>query len=110
MYGADTGPADPIQLVRNAALVGVHAQPRPTRRHPVGFVGPHPGGSHPGLGQSALPLTLLTARHQQFQRVLAGGTTNEAPGISERLRRSTGRFDQPQLSEDGRAVPLGTQQ
>ena len=67
--------ADPADLVRDGALVGVDTKPRPQRRDPVGFVSPHPGRAHAGTGQPPLPGRRSRPRHHKVELDLAGGAS-----------------------------------
>src|ERR1700684_4345250 len=59
--------ADPTHFVRDGALVGVDAEPWAYRRHPVGFICPHPGRAHAGLRQTTLHVGEVAAVKQHVQ-------------------------------------------
>ena len=86
--GALARAADPADLVRDGPLVGVDAQPRPQRRHPVCLVGPYPGGAHAGGGQ---PVDASRRRRRGAPRRRVRHRRRVRPACGARIHRREGR-------------------
>ena len=101
MHGADARAADPADLMRDRALIGVHAQPRPQRRDPKRLVGPQPGGPDARVDQPLPPRRGGGPWHHQLD-VLRADAAHET-AVGQRGRGPLGVRGRQVEDVDGRA-------